>query len=174
MDNEEGEDATPPAMLLDFTKTSAVSPTFPSNVPITSYPTVNSLLHQQQTEVGVVNPSTGSLQPSMNDLGSIPLPDKLPQIPGLPTSSPARNETHDTTLKKFDPNSLFESSEASERDGDRDDRDDRRDDRRSDRPEVRQERSPDEGYRSGDNENNKSFVKPSIFNLPILSSCPPQ
>jgi hypothetical protein len=100
--DEEGEDVTPPAVLFNnpgafgqhfwgppngggatsaavqHPSSTAIAPSELENKPLTSFPTLSSFL-QNNGGTGVTNsnanpPSNGSLQPSMNELGSVPLP----------------------------------------------------------------------------------------------------
>lgn len=113
MDDVEGEDATPPAILFqDYSsfanqyrqqdRPSSIPPPPPPSVtqPLSSYPTLTSVLQQQHANSNENPPSNGSLQPSVNELGNI----QLPPIPEMPLNTANNNN-------KFDPDSLFAPSE---------------------------------------------------------------
>jgi len=120
-ENAEGEDATPPPML--FQQQYQVPPVqIPQEKPLTSFPTVSSFLQQPQQQDNIMTtppPSNGSLQPSMNELGSIPLkmdnhvveerrePEPEPRL-FTQSRSPERKS------EPFDPDSLFEPSELND------------------------------------------------------------
>lgn len=185
----EGEDATPPPMLFQSTSQKVEQP--PSILPsrLSTFPTIGSFLQQQGNLNDNINPSNsgGSLQPSMNDLGSIPL----------------QSDTH-KKISSFDPESLFEPRhDMDKEDGDRkinmngddmyndrskdrdmeDNRDDDRDrndrdgeDRDRDRDRNGNDRDGEDRGREDNNkeeksgEENNSIFKPSMFRLPSFDN----
>lgn len=97
---EEGEgEEVNPAMV--FQSQSPVH-TQLSNAPLSTYPTINNFLQQQQHTIPAA-PSNGSLQPSMTELGTIPLPSE--RISG----GGGGGGGGDIQIPKssFDPDSLF-------------------------------------------------------------------
>ena len=122
MDDVEGEDATPPPILFqDYSTFANQYKPHPSThqqqqhqqqqypqqppdlqhhlqgIPLTSYPMLSSVLEKDKQIKEEQPPSTGSLQPSMNELGEInPQNHRDVEAPGL---------------HRFDPDSLFAQSD---------------------------------------------------------------
>ena len=90
MDEEgEGEEINPAAVFSSpANPSSSISQPFATS----PFPTINNFLQQQGGTPVIQAPSNGSLQPSMTDLGTIPIPA----------------ETGGLQKPTFDPNSLFE------------------------------------------------------------------
>jgi len=111
LDDDEGEDATPPATLFGGLHPQHQLPQQPMQPYLQSYPTVNNFLQQQQQNpVAEAAPSNNSLQPSMNDLGTVPLPDS--NFASVRDIVENRDRQDAVPIKVFDPENLFDSTDG--------------------------------------------------------------
>jgi hypothetical protein len=160
MENDEGEDATPPAVLFHNPRsfgqhfwnnnnisnpaspsqqnlTSAADITHPiipsstselEKMPLSTFPTLSNFLqnndhnkNENENHDHLQQESNNSLQPSMNDLGTIPLPTAPHNVHDVYAHA-KENEKKDhkeiINRKRFDPNTLFDSTDGGGEDAD--------------------------------------------------------